>query len=78
MGLIFLFRIVAAVITLAVGIVIGVAIGSDHPVGDLRVDRSDPTSEPYLFLELDTDVHDVIRKKQVTFRVKLEDFIPRK
>ena len=70
--------ILVALLALATGVVIGLVIGYEHPVGDLRVDQSDPTSPPYLFLELDTDVHDVIRKKQVTFRVKLEDFIPRK
>lgn len=67
-----------AIMALLAGMAIGAAIGYEHPVGDLRVDRSDSTSEPYLFLELDTDIQNVIRRKQVTFRVKLEDFIPRK
>lgn len=71
-----LIIVLATVMALAVGIMIGIVIGYEKPLGDLRVDQSDPSSDPYLFLELDTDVHNVIRKKQVTFRVKLEDFLP--
>lgn len=65
---------------LAIGIVIGILIGAilfrRRPVGNLRVDHSDPTSAPYLFLELGTDVGTVIRKKNVTFKVRVEDFLP--
>ena len=65
---------------LAIGIVIGILIGAilfrRRPVGNLRVDYSDPTSGPYLFLELGTDVGTVMRKKYVTFRVRVEDFLP--
>ena len=48
------------------------------PIGDLRVDRSDPRDAPLLFLELnkDTNVHTIISKKFVIFRVKLENFLP--
>lgn len=65
---------------LAIGIVIGILIGAilfrRWPVGNLRVDHSDPTSGPYLFLELGTDVGTVMRKKYVTFKVRVEDFFP--
>lgn len=56
------------------------AFSRRRPIGNLRVDRSDPSDSPYLFLELDpgTDVNRIIRSKYVTFRVKLEDFIPHK
>jgi len=49
-----------------------------RPVGDLRVDRSDPMDQPYLFLEFDagTDVNTVIHSKHVVLRVKCEDFLP--
>lgn len=66
----------AAVIGLGTGIVVGLVFGYKRPVGDLRVDRSDPTNPPYLFLELDTDVYAIMRKKHVIFRVKCEDFVP--
>lgn len=67
---------IVGILALGAGVAIGLAIGYEHPVGDLRVDRSDPTSPPYLFLELDTDVYSVMRRKHVLFRVKLKDFIP--
>ena len=65
---------------LAIGIIIGVLLGvvlfRRRPLGNLRVDRSDPTSEPLLFLELGTDVRTIMRKKQVVFKVRVEDFLP--
>ena len=65
---------------LAIGIVIGVLLGivlsRRRSLGNLRVDRSDPTSEPLLFLELDTDIRIIMRKKQVVFKVRVEDFLP--
>ena len=65
-----------ALVAAIIGFVIGWCVHRERPLGDLRVDRSDPTSEPLLFLELDTDVPTVMRRKRVTFRVKLENFIP--
>ena len=65
---------------LAIGIVIGVLLGivlsRRRSLGNLRVDRSDPTSEPLLFLELGTDVRTIMRKKHVVFKVRVEDFLP--
>ena len=65
---------------LAIGIVIGVLLGivlsRRRSLGNLRVDRSDPTSEPLLFLELGTDVRNIMNKKHVTFRVKVKNFLP--
>ena len=65
---------------LAIGIVIGVLLGivlsRRRSLGNLRVDRSDPTSEPLLFLELGTDVRTIMRKKQVVFKVRVEYFLP--
>ena len=65
---------------LAIGIVIGVLLGivlsRRRSLGNLRVDRSDPTSEPRLFLERGTDVRTIMRKKQVVFKVRVEDFLP--
>ena len=69
-------EIVIAIVSVIVGIVIGRLFHCERPLGNLRVDRSDPSCEPYLFLELDTDVYTIMRKKNATFRVKLENFIP--
>ena len=44
-------------------------------IGTLRVDQSDPTEQPYLFLELDKPVERVINKKYVLFRVSKKNFI---
>ena len=44
-------------------------------VGTLRVDQSDPTEQPYLFLELDKPVETVTNKKYVRFRVIKKNFI---
>ena len=51
-----------------------------RPIGDLRVDGSDPSDHPYLFLELDKgeNVNTIISSKYATFRVKLENFLPHK
>ena len=44
-------------------------------LGTLRVDQSDPTEQPYLFLELDKPVETVTNKKYVLFRVIKKNFI---
>lgn len=63
-----------------IGIFAGFGIGKmkyhQYPIGDLRVDQSDPDSPPHLFLELDENVPTIMSKKSVMFRVKVEDFIP--
>lgn len=64
------------VIGLVVGVLIGVIFFYRRPVGNLRIDRSDPSSAPYLFLELGTDVETVMHKKYVTLKVRVEDFLP--
>lgn len=68
-------------ITLAVGLIVGVLIGTllsrAHTMGALRIDNSDPDG-PYLFVELSRGVHDISRMKTVKFTVKVENFIPRK
>lgn len=69
-------EIVIALVAIVIGFVIGRVLPRERPLGDLRVDRSDPTCEPYLFLELDTDVYTVMRKKHITFRVKVENLLP--
>ena len=70
-------EIIAAIAALCIGILIGMRLFQDRPVGDLRVDHSDFADEgPHLYLELDTDVRTVMRKKRVVFRVKVKDFLP--
>ena len=44
-------------------------------VGTLRVDQSDPTEQPYLFLELDKPVENIAKEKYVLFKVIKKNFI---
>ena len=44
--------------------------------GSLRVDTSDPDDGPYLFLELSKDIGEIYRKKYITLKVNLKNFIP--
>lgn len=71
--MIIIFAVIAAFV---IGILIGVRLLPERPIGDLRVDRSDLDDGPHLFLELDTDVRTITTKKRVVFRVKAVDFIP--
>lgn len=71
------------IIVLTIGALIGILIARfifrDKPIGSLRVDQSDPDSEPYLFLELSPDGADEIYKKKcVSLRVDLKDYISQK
>lgn len=69
------------VIYVVVGILIGFigasVIRRKHPVGFLRIDKSDPDG-PYLFLELKKSVNEIIAQRTVLLEVKREDFISHK
>jgi len=71
-----LLGIAAMVVGMSIGFEIGKAKFYQRPIGNLRIDRSDPVDGPHLFLELDTDVPAVLSQKQVVFRVRAEDFLP--
>lgn len=65
---------------LFVGMLIGSVVTayafSKKFIGTLRVDQSDPTDAPYLFLEIEKGVGDISRKKYVLLRVNTESYIP--
>ena len=69
------------VVYVVVGIMIGFVVSSNirrkHPVGFLRIDKSDPDG-PYLFLELKKSVNEIIAQRTILLEVKREDFIPHK
>nr|DAG42401.1 MAG TPA: hypothetical protein [Caudoviricetes sp.] len=69
------------VIYVFIGVLIGFAVSSiirrKHPVGFLRIDKSDPDG-PYLFLELKKSVNEIVTQKTILLEVKREDFIPHK
>lgn len=62
------------IIGIAIGLICGILLTRKKPIGNLRVDHSD--DQPYLFLELDKDVGYIMRKKSVSLRVRVEDFLP--
>ena len=70
LGLIFIAGVIA-------GVGCSVLILLKTKGGTLRIDRSDPDSEPYMFLELTESLPSVMRKKYVIFRVNLENYISR-
>lgn len=63
----------------------GMAVGSiltyvilkrrQHSIGTIRVDRSIPDEDPYLFLELKSGVGEIMRSKRVILDVKVENYI---
>jgi hypothetical protein len=61
------------VIYVVVGILIGFAVSSiirrKHPVGFLRIDKSDPDG-PYLFLELKKSVNEIITQRTVLLQAR--------
>lgn len=69
------------VVYVVVGIILGFVVSSiirrKHPVGFLRIDKSDPDG-PYLFLELKKSINEIVTQKTVLLKVKREDFIPHK
>lgn len=70
--------LIASVITgISVGYYIGKRKHRIKTVGILRVDNSDKSEPPYLFLELG-NIEDIYLKDYVQFEVKIEDYIPRK
>lgn len=66
------------IIGLAVGLIIKTIISRVKSVGTLRVDASDPDSQPYLFLELKKDVQAISRKNYVSMKVNIRDYISHK
>lgn len=60
-----------------IGFAISSIIRRKHPVGFLRIDKSDPDG-PYLFLELKKSVNEIIAQRTVLLEVKREDFISHK
>lgn len=68
-------EIVAFILGLLGGIIFSVMLRWIKSVGDLRIDESD-IDGPYLFLELDKDPSTIRRKKYITLRVKLKNYIP--
>ena len=74
-GFVVFLLALAAVISIGVGVCIGIIIKSkshsSRAMGILNVDCSDPANGPYLYLELATSVTDVADHKQAVFDVRI-------
>lgn len=59
------------------GYPLGVMKHVNKPIGNLRVDRSDPTDSPNLFLELEEvgNVDKLVHMDEVVFRVIQENYV---
>lgn len=67
-----------AVIGVIIGIFIGRSMGNSYSTqGVINVDYSDPDDGPYLFLELNTSIADVVSKKQAIFDVRIKSYVSR-
>ena len=71
-------EIILVLAGVVLGLIISEIIRKTRSVGTLRIDNSDPTDAPYMFLEIRKGVGDISRKKSVVLKVKREDFIPHK
>lgn len=67
--------LVGLIFGLAIGYVIGRSENREEPIGDLRIDESDPEDGPYLFLELKSRPNTFKHLKRVTLNVKAENYI---
>lgn len=67
-------------ISLIIGTVFGFIFGAtrNQPTsGTLRIDNSDPSESPYLFVELKCDPMALKELPYVTFEVNAENYVPR-
>lgn len=75
-----MFVVWLVILTIIVSVLATILISKNlerkRQIGNLRVDRSDPTESPYLFLELASDGMTKIRKyRTVNLKVRIENYI---
>jgi len=68
-------QIILVLIGLITGVGIGCIIRRHKPSGYIRIDRSEPDEPPMLFLESHIGIHELSKKKYVTYKVKMENYI---
>lgn len=51
---------------------------SKKAVGSLRVDQSDPTEPPYIFLELSKPLDKILPQKSIVLRIVVKNYLTRK
>lgn len=72
--------LIAVIISSIISSLVTIWLRKDYKkvVGTLRIDSSDPESEPYIFLELNKGTGDVSRRKVVTLKVSTESYLSQK
>ena len=70
--------ILAFLVGIGIGLLFSKAWTDKNVIGNLRIDRSDPTEDPYLFLELFNGVHTFSAKKTVHLKVRAENYVSQK
>lgn len=63
---------------IGIGLLFSKAWTDKNIIGNLRIDRSDPAEDPYLFLELFNGVHTFSDKKTVHLKVRAENYVSQK
>lgn len=66
------------VVGMLVGLILIKLMRRTKTVGTLRVDRSDPTEPPYLFLELAEPLEEWMDENYVLMQVKFKNYISQK
>ena len=64
--------VIAILVGISIGFVLSAILFRGDSLGTIRIETSDPDG-PYLFLELNTDIRNIARKKNVNFRVRITD-----
>lgn len=73
-----MIAVIMFVIGFIAGCVVTIIVCRIKSVGSLRIDTSDPEDDPYLFLELSKDLLTVSRKKYVSIKIIVKNFISQK
>lgn len=70
-----MLMLVALVVGIIIGNLVTRMIFKPRMVGTLRIDHSDPSEPPYMFLELAKGVGDISNDKYVMLEVSTEPYI---
>lgn len=67
--------LIAVILGLVCGVGITLAVVYNKAIGTLRLDSSDPYEKPYIFLELNSDCGNFLKKKFVVLKVNPKPYI---
>lgn len=73
--------LIFCIVGFIIGLIFSYLIVKHYTIGNLRLDNSDPEEEPYMFLELDSSLHNVNwigKQKFVVLKVLLKNYISQK